>query len=786
LGNDWWRSGFQVFGDSGGAGHGFPRLDVLGASGDTHFFAATMNGVRSGEWTRWAVLRKDVGLLVADTFTAGANGTYGFCQTFKTPVPARLEDDGLIADNSGQRFAIRGATAGDVISLDNGIPEMDAQRFWYLRNRRNASLKAGEKATVAQILTVREIGATGRTDIREIGAETYLLQDRECRMLVGHGGAAAGAFQTDAMLYLVETNCAMLAGGTWWRLNGVLNRIGKGEAVAVVPGDFSALLASLSPKPPQGRSKGPFSGKQATGELASIRETPRDFGLMLEPLYGYSILATNIANAHVLNDNVVKMWDPGIGATPITEPVIIDFHKPVALSRIEICTHSGQSKGIPGKGAGLKMNGSGSLKGFGAESFDLEIVNSQYAPDMRELYKMDVWEVGRHWIDLKPKQLRYLKLAPFPTPACELAFYGSNQVPAEIRRLKTCDLDGDGKEELLVETLNREITAIRTARDRRCSKLPFFTEWKEQRLFTIQVPFEIIDFVAGDLDGDGQGEIVAACYDLRLYKFDGQGRLLKVTDPLSAHPYTINLAASKGSNKKRLALTYYYTAQFFDDNLQSVIGPVGFGAMWENSAATMDVDGDGIDDIVSHDIEGRGHIVNGRSGQVSGASGPAGISHGIWPWGTVTNGLRPILYGGLAGLYSTGTNAARIEDGTVFGAVLPADLDDDGVEEVIAAKTTGQLIVTDHNLKVLRSIRVEGVPRCLATVSGLKGKRILVGTSAGLYAFTPELQQVGFVPGDATHLAATKDFFWVVIDNRLRRCTLADCGSPPLERPKGT
>ena len=58
------------------------------------------------------------------------------------------------------------------------------------------------------------------------------------------------------------------------------------------------------------------------------------------------MVSPELERDHALDDNVVKKWDRGVDM-PEGQPVVIDFGRSARLRRIEVCTTSGKSKGVP-------------------------------------------------------------------------------------------------------------------------------------------------------------------------------------------------------------------------------------------------------------------------------------------------------------------------------------------------------------------------------------------------------------------------------------------------------
>ena len=759
LADKYWRNSLVVSDGFGGtAGDCSPRLDVCQANGRYAFFSATLRGVRGGQWNRWLIHRVGGFSVFADTFTAGKDGDYALAVTFKTPAPASLDGHVLAADKAGWRFRIQGPP-DTVPSVDHGVRRMDAQRFWYLREVRNQALKEGESSTIANLLVVRDRDCGTWPKHHELSTNAIVVEDGDTTILLVRGPLRDDRIETDAKLVAVEADRAVCAGGTFLAIDGRRHHAkAKQDGIFEVEHDFRGCLDEALKRATRNEGKPPEPGRPFG--FASVRNLPRKFGMTPAPIRGYRVSPTPAERPHKLDDNVVKMWDRGAILVK-QEPLTVSFGQPVTLRRIDVCTGSGKSNGVVRQGKPVDVRAEGATE-YPPKNWRPLKLSAAYVPDLRELYKMRVWQVARTVCDLPPTRLRCLRLTGLPEKVCELTFYNDESVPSRIRRIEPVHLDGDGTEELLVETLNREITALDLAGN---------------RLFAVKLPYDIINFVADDLDGDGKADLVVACFDLRLHKFDYQGQTLMESEPLFQHPYTINSARRPDSERRALALTYYYHAQFLDDEFQPLCEPVRVGAMWLETAAVFDVDGDEVDDILTVDIYGRGHCVGGASFKDSGLYwAPSGIGAGLWPWSPIQNRARSVLFVGTSSIGARtvsplevidGRGDWSLSDGSVFTDAAVVDLDGDGVEELIATKAVGHAVVVDHSGKVLRTIACEGVLHCVETIVADKRALLLVGTSLGLRVFDHRFREVAFLPGDVTHLAVSGTTVWAVVGDSL-------------------
>jgi len=696
-----WRNSFIVSdgsADSVGC-YPFARLDFLGKADGYDAFSGSVNNVRNGIWTRRAVYLGDGRLFVADTFQAGKPGEYSFLQTFKTPVPAELSGDKIIATKAGLKMIAAGTGKG-VLSMDNGVERMEPQRFWYFRRSYDKKMNAGEKVTLSTMFRISSFSDRGTVTLVEETPESF---------------------------YYLGDNCKTI------RISFDSNKF----RIKEVPSCPVDIKKTIEPQ------------QQLFG-IKKIVEINNNFALIPEEIRGWKVVSPALANAHVLDDNIVKRWDEGCGYDG-KSPLIIDLMRPVNLGGLSFCNytfeHKGQPKVAPDVNVVIEAADNPGFNNAAKQNVILK-----HSPDMRELYKMDAWQVERYLGQTVFKNIRYLKISGLPERLSEMSLYSDKDVPAGIKRMKAADLDGDGIKELLVETFDRRITAFNR---------------QGQKLFDIKVPFEIIDFVAEDMDGDHKAEIIFPCFDLRLYKYDWQGRQIKISEPLFQHPYTVNVLKNKNTGAKKLAVTYYYHHQFFDANLEPLLQPVGFGAMWTENVQPMDINGDGMEDMVISDIYGRAYTIDGQTGKVSKLFWAVdGIFNGIFSAGKPQRGKQAVIFAGTGKI-----SCSQIGIGDSVESVPQWNVSDES--QFSAAALIGNTLFSSrfagHVMTMSASGKINNIwwPQGRIFALAEMSADVAVATDSGLKFYDGSRKLSGFYPGIVTQLIADNSLLWAVVDNKI-------------------
>lgn len=481
-------------------------------------------------------------------------------------------------------------------------------------------------------------------------------------------------------------------------------------------------------------------------ELLTVKtEIPGDFSTVPVFIHGWKVISPKLLQADAISDNAVKRWDPGCGYD-VKEPLVIDLGKPDNLAGIKLftVTRSLEKELKPYPSISVKVETSANSDFNGAKMNPVEL---KFTPDIRDLYKITTWEVTGFTGELKAKNIRYLRIVGLPERIAELILISDSRENARVLKIKSADLDGDDSDEVLVETNDRQISAF---------------DANGKRQFSIQLPFEIIDFAAAPLDGARKMQILVICEDQKLYKYNYDGKLLSGI-PLFQRPCSMTVLKSKDGSHK-IAVCYYYHFQFFSTDLKAMDNPKGFGAMWTENIKAADLDKDSNDDLVMTDIYGRGYTVNGLSGEISKIfSATSGIDNDIFmttEQGVVFAGQNQVkcMKLGLGAEFEAKETWKYSNGDQYSAAAFHGNL-------LSISRLCGHVIGLDANTgSVKNSIWAKGRIFAIDT----NGDKLYVATDDGLHCYDRQGKEVNFFPGIISHLKCTDRGIFVVANDHLK------------------
>ena len=260
----------------------------------------------------------------------------------------------------------------------------------------------------------------------------------------------------------------------------------------------------------------------------------------------------------------------------------------------------------------------------------------------------------------------------------------SKAFPTQLNDVAAGDVDGDGIDEIAVARQDGKTTLL----DASGKEL-----WSQQLSFYRESPY--INLVRmGDLDGDGKDEVVIGSQNWRFYVNNGAGKELWQYE--TVHSSTSGAIADlDGDGKKEvLAGTHYYTA-------------------WALSSDGKMLWGQRFKSPICYDI---------ATGNFDG------------------NKTRGVIFGGGDGTFyytdSTGKERMQYNTGDEVKHVATADLDGDGIDEMLAASDNGYLYCFGADGK-LRWLHQLGNPATALVAMPVQSKMAaVVGTKSGrIYAF---------------------------------------------------
>lgn len=253
--------------------------------------------------------------------------------------------------------------------------------------------------------------------------------------------------------------------------------------------------------------------------------------------------------------------------------------------------------------------------------------------------------------------------------------------------------------------------------------------------------------------------IIVLGEDHTLRRFDHSGKQLSET-VLFQRPCTLAVLKNQDGSRK-IAICYYYHVQFLSSELKPLNQPKLFGAMWTETAAAVDFNRDGNDDLVMHDIYGRGYHVDGISGAVSKLIPMVpGITDGILV--VSSDPLRYILPGQdrLRCIKADGSLLWEHNDGSQYaGSVFWNGA-------IYSARRIGHVVALKPDTGEIAGVLSPG-GRIFSV--GVAENELWIATDRGLLGYAPSMRMTNFYPGCITHLAVSPNSIWAVVDGHLLR-----------------
>lgn len=262
--------------------------------------------------------------------------------------------------------------------------------------------------------------------------------------------------------------------------------------------------------------------------------------------------------------------------------------------------------------------------------------------------------------------------------------------PDKINDIATADLDGDGKDDVVIGRQDCKVTALDSAGKEK---------WSRTLEYYRRPPY--VNVVrTGDLDGDGRPEVIAGGENWRFFAFGADGRPLWNYE--SVHPSRSGAVADLDGDGKAEVLcgTHYYwmTTLNGDGTKRWTYGTFGsnFGPICYDIAV--------------------GSFDNDRTRGVVLGGGDGGVHY----------------------LSFDGKLRMRYDTGDEVRKVLAADLDGDGRDEIVAGSMSRSVYAFDAGGKRLWRFEAGSPVNTLAFVAQGEKRRLLAGAESGdLYGFDP-------------------------------------------------
>ncbi len=573
---------------------------------------------------------------------------------------------------------------------------------------------------------------------------------------------ALAGFETNAVVLLADATGVHVAGdGAFVRYDGrdLDLRDGRAELPATAAARLQELWKSS-------RSQTPSAPATRPPSLDAQWNFP-DFYRPLRRLDGVDVSCSDPVEhgpIEALVDRQTPLWGSGL-KLPDRSEITFDLRQVEQLDSIRLVLgHSGEA------GFG-KLPDRALLKQSKPRSFVLS--NDAFASDLRTVEA----EPQPNWSVFDPSVYKDLLVA-WRTDTCrvgqparlvrmsseglgaEVEFYAQDRISPAVTLLQAADLDGDGREELVVATDAHEVVGL---------------SCEGKRRFAYRADAAITGLLCEDVDADRQREVLltTAAGQLVCLKADGkvQFTAMQASEPdgRATTASAVGVWRPDQTGRRRILVAgggklVSYTADGRPEGQAGEYTSIGMAILHP----PCDLNGDGIEDTAVHGDWGNLSLADGATFQSGGRQqGPQPAAStvnwsrplGLLPWrATATEHPRILLITEMGTtMYDprSGKRLWQVPGGTV-AAYARADLEGNGRSQLLLAKREGFLEVVDPDGTVRASWPV-GEPIRDMTVWPHNGKsRVALATPFGLVILNDKGVQTHRVPGDHQRLTVVR------------------------------
>ncbi len=794
-------------------------LEALANLGEVTAAASREPGAAGSDWTRTIVHWRGHYFVVIDRMQALADDEFSYVCRWRSPQIAALQDGvWTVTAPSGSQMRIQNTEP--VFQTAEHWQIDGAARPYVLQQYKHAKLAKGQARTFQNLIYVSGADRPDVFQARQVNPQALLVKGRtkagDHLALIGVGGQVPLAdFETDAAIYDVSGNTLHLAGLTMLKakvgsemreifssrepVNLLLDcETGKGEIEvpadgppqvksgetwsAHKPGRQPVMLAQAGVLPkPSGlvearwnHSKPPRAGTTNENTAPEVFAVKPAAATLQRPLQ--RLTTADIASTPRPNDqrNSYRMWKSTdnlqITVTlPESETIgclrLVGVNKPAAevAGRNPLPAEWLGTTGPVYKADDMKFSLLLSDDGFkhDVRKIDAPQVSIEYTcsppQDHTCMQHFLTWriEVGQ--------KARQIKLAPRATTTergvlelRDIEVYAATRVDELAVKVAVADLHGDGSNELVVGTSERQLAAY---------------DVQGRQLWIKNFPGDILKMDTADMDGDGKAEAIAYLMTETLHQVKADGSEGPIGNVLQAErdnnngfwgvagAFAMALWAPDGEKKKEALLFTEWSYGVQADGIVKPHGrmglPLGAGRLVNlyphEPEVLVEVSGRDVRPLVGSPRQGRQVHA---SGWKTPGLGPDGGKLG-WVGQVDLPGCKGFLAAAQNGInyypiasFQPNSKVQGWEfssGGVPAVAALLADVKGDGVPEVFLARLDGFVNV----LKVADGSRLgllnTGEPVLgLAMLKGKGGKPCLaVGTKYGVHLFGSDYQEIG-------------------------------------------
>lgn len=229
------------------------RLDWAEDFGTFAVTRTTVPGLNGTDWSRTLFWKKGRYFLVVDTLLLKRDADYDLRCLWRTLGEPALQNDGLVVEQDGVAFHIQNAddSARTLTSEPRRIPTQDPWASYpharsgihILSERLQVHGRPGEVVRFFNLLSVASAEERPEVEVRRIGPETVRVSDRGAPVVFGALGAGPGAFDDfrfTGEAFLLTPEDIVGVGVTAMRLGRIVVSASEPFSIEITPGEGRA------------------------------------------------------------------------------------------------------------------------------------------------------------------------------------------------------------------------------------------------------------------------------------------------------------------------------------------------------------------------------------------------------------------------------------------------------------------------------------------------------------------------------------------------------------------